>query len=144
MEWLAALEHSALARAVATSPHVYPLLSAAHILGIASLFGAILAVDLRLMGVLGEPAEPVLPVLTRLAIAGFALAAVTGALLLLPEPAAYVANPAFQMKIALIAASGLLALAFARGGVSRRAAGAASLIFWTLTIIAGRYIAFTP
>jgi hypothetical protein len=145
MEWLAVLEHSALAQAVATAPHVYPLLSAAHILGMATLFGAILTVDLRLMGMLSELTEPALPTLTRLALVGFALAAVTGALLMLPEPVAYLANPAFQAKMALIAASGLLAITFVRGGVvSRSLAGASSLILWTLAVIAGRYIAFVP
>jgi hypothetical protein len=47
--------------------------------------------------------------------------------------------------MALIAASGLLAITFVRGGVvSRSLAGASSLILWTLAVIAGRYIAFVP
>ena len=49
-EWLAALEATAIARELRASVWAYPLVNAGHRLGIALLLGAMVALDLKLLG----------------------------------------------------------------------------------------------
>lgn len=151
-DWLEALPLAAWLR---RSTLAYPLVNAAHILGIGLILGAILPLDLRLMGAFRAAPLPVLgPFLSRAAAVGVALALVTGLLLFLVKPADYLANPAFLAKL------GLLALALANvalihlgsgwrrattgRGVSRalRLSAAASMLLWLGALVAGRWIGF--
>ena len=73
-EWPAALEATPLATALRGSVWVYPLVNAAHILGVALLVGSIVPLDLRLLGVWRSvPLTPLWGVLTRTAGAGLIL-----------------------------------------------------------------------
>ena len=49
-DWAAALEATALATGLRNSVWSYPLVNAAHILGVALLVGSIVPLDLRLLG----------------------------------------------------------------------------------------------
>src|ERR687898_801634 len=95
---------------------LYPAANVGHVLGAATLFGMILAADLRLLG-LGRalPADAVLRFTLPWAWAGFALAAASGPLLFAADPLVVAANPFFRIKLAL--------LLVARGVVARRAHG---------------------
>ncbi|MFN7055900.1 DUF2214 domain-containing protein [Hyphomonas sp.] len=152
MDWLAGL---GVAGVMIAHPWLYIATSAAHILGLGLLIGAILPLDLRLTGLLRRADLSVLfPFLTRAAMAGFALAAVTGTALFLVNPVEYAANPALQVKAALI----LLATANAAAlHLTARAAGwqvaapvpplarasaALSIALWLSTLLAGRWIGF--
>ena len=128
----------------------YAGVNAAHILGIALLVGAILPLDLRLLGAWRSVAlEPLVRVLVPVAAAGLGLAVVTGALLFIARPVEYAATEIFLAKMALVAAGGAhaLSLTFGRGlmraGSARlRIAGAVSLSIWVAALICGRLIAF--
>jgi len=150
---LAAVEQAPFVRFLATAHAVYPALSAAHILGIALLVGPLLILDARLAGLLrGRTLLEAGPMLVRAALAGFALAAATGALLFSVKATDYVANPAFLAKLAIIAGAGVNALVlrvtvpapFAAGDppAAARAAGVVSILAWLAAILAGRWIAF--
>jgi hypothetical protein len=136
------IEQSAFARALSLTPYLYPATSALHVTGIGVLFGSILAVDLRLLGFLDARLDAALDTLTRLALAGFALAVFTGALLFTVQAVDYAANPAFLTKLGLIGLAGLNALA-ARRAATRRLAAGLSVLLWLSVIGAGRMIAFT-
>ena len=133
----------------------YLLVNAAHILGIGLLVGAILPLDLRLVGLFrAAPLEVLAPFLIRAAACGLALALVTGAWLFTVRPAEYVANPAFLAKMAVLALA--LAnvaiqhrgqhLAAAREGRALRprirALAGASALLWLSVLLAGRWIGF--
>lgn len=152
VDWLEALPLAAWLRRPTPA---YPLVNAAHILGIGLILGAILPLDLRLMGVFRAAPLPVIgPFLSRAAAVGVALALVTGSLLFIVKPAEYLANPAFLAKL------GLLALALANvarihlGAGWRRAvtgrgvtpalrlSAAASMLLWLGALVAGRWIGF--
>ncbi len=153
---LAWLEASPLAEALAASRYVYPLVNAAHILGLATLFGSILALDLRLLGAF--PAIPVRPLalaLPRVAASGLVLAALTGFLLFTVEPFDYAANSAFLAKVSLVGLGTVHALLLHRSegwkalvrddapvGWRLRSSAALSIALWTAAIFAGRLIAF--
>lgn len=133
----------------------YALVNAAHVLGIGLLLGAILPLDLRLMGWrCGPPLSMLAPFLSRIAAFGLALAAVTGAVLLSVQPMEYLPMPVFRMKMLLIALAlvNLVALHRARSWravengeqVAGRVRWAAcvSALCWLGVLVAGRMIGF--
>jgi hypothetical protein len=155
MEFLASLAETPLARALITSSTLYLLVNAAHILGIGMLFGAILALDLRLLGLAPVvPLAVVAPYLSRLAGAGVILAILTGLCLFSVRPLEYARNPAFLVKLCFVAL-GLLNVAVVHfnSGWRMVLAGNAptaalrfsailSIAIWISAVIAGRWIGF--
>lgn len=155
MEPLQALEAWPVAAALRRSAVLYPLVNAAHILGIGLLVGPIVTLDLRILGLFRRTPLPVLgPPLVRMAAAGFGLALATGLLLFSVRPADYAANPAFLAKLGLILGGLLNVLALRLGtgwgralagegvGPPVRFAAAVSLLVWLGAVLAGRWIAF--
>ena len=169
-DWISAIDQSALAAALRGSIWVYPIINAAHILGLALLLGAMLVLDIRLLvQARGLPPAPLAGVLLPAARGGFALALGSGLLLFVARAADYAFNPLFQLKLGLIALALLnvwLAhrLAFWRqiddhaeaagdhAGASRAAArsiptsvrvtAAISLLTWTTVMIIGRLLGY--
>jgi hypothetical protein len=153
---LGSLGATPLAIALRTSLYVYPLVNAAHILALATLFGSILALNLRLLGVAtAVPVQPLAIFLPRVAAAGLAMAVLTGALLFLVQPADYAGNPFFLAKIGLVVLGAVHAILVHRsrgwqvvqsplGIVTRRLrlSALASLLIWTAAIVSGRFIGF--
>jgi hypothetical protein len=121
----------------------YLLVSAAHILGVGLLVGAILPLDLRLLGFFrSAPLAVIEPFLTRAAATGLALALVTGFWLFTVKPVEYLGNEAFLIKGALLAAALVnIALRYRIAGFAR-AASAFSLLLWLGVLVAGRWIGF--
>jgi hypothetical protein len=121
----------------------YLLVSAAHILGVGLLVGAILPLDLRLLGFFRTVPLAVLePFLTRAAATGLALALVTGIWLFTVKPAEYVTNEAFLIKLGLLAAALVNIVLRCRIAGFARAAAALSLLLWLSVLVAGRWIGF--
>ena len=133
----------------------YLLVNAAHILGVGVLVGAILPLDLRLLGFFrGVPLSVVGPFLSRAAATGLVLAIVTGLWLFSVKPAEYLGNTAFLCKLVLLAAalanivlqhrSSAFARTLAdgepRAGV--RLAAFCSAVLWLSVLVAGRWIGF--
>ena len=127
----------------------YPALEVVHLLGLALLLGNLVAFELRVLG-----AAPALPLAAHarlaltLALAGFALLALSGLLMFASQPQELLANRAFLAKLGLVALAGVNAAAFhARGGLARmdriaRVQTLLSLGLWIGAIIAGRWIAY--
>ena len=152
---LVALEASAPAEYLRESFYAYPIVNAAHILALATLFGAILALDLRLLGLFrAVPVQPLARVLPRVSAVGLAIALPTGFALFAVQPFDYLAHPVFPLKLGLIAIAAANALLLHRtrawgamlggGAVTARLRAAAllSLLGWSGAIIAGRWLAF--
>ncbi|MBY3211736.1 DUF6644 family protein [Rhizobium laguerreae] len=149
-QWIEALP---LVRMIVTVPGLYPAISALHILGIALLLGCIVTVDLRLLGVFSAKLDEALPGLIRVALAGFAVAATTGVLLVSVRIGHYAFNPAFLTKMAILLIAGTNALVLRLGAGSAdvrdglgpshaRLAAGLSLALWTSAVFSGRWIAF--
>lgn len=132
----------------------YLLVNASHILGIALLIGAILPLDLRLLGIFRSvPVAILAPVLSRMAGLGLALALVTGAWLFMVRPVEYARNAAFLWKLGLLAlALANIALQHGSAAYARALAGeitaavrwraGASITLWLSVLLAGRWIGF--
>jgi hypothetical protein len=141
-----------------SGPWTYAFVNTAHILGVSSLFGSILVLDLRLLGFwsrvsLADLASAVTPV----AATGFAIAITTGSAMLATKATAYVDNPFLLIKFPAIALGlvnvGVLNLtpawkARATRELSRveqrqlAVVGGISLACWLTAITCGRMIAF--
>jgi hypothetical protein len=162
---LAALQDSAVAQGLRSSIWIYPLINAGHIIGLALLFGAIVPLDLRLLGAWpGTPLAPLAAMLVPMAAAGLVLAVLTGALLFATRPLDYVAQPLFLIKIALVALAVVNALALRLAPSWRResdpstasrtpavhastpwrwrCAGLLSIALWLSAIVLGRLIGY--
>jgi hypothetical protein len=147
---LTSLADTALAEWVRLSRWGYAAINALHVLGIALLIGAIVALDLRLLGWRKRlPLRELGRLLQPVAVAGLLLAIATGALLFLADPSGYAAMPLFLLKLALIALAIANALLLNLGpglahATPRRllVAGMLSLLLWPAVLLAGRMLAF--
>lgn len=146
----AALEGLALAEWLRYSRFGYATVSALHVFGIALLVGAIVPLDLRLLGLWSSiELRPLYRVLSRVAATGLVVAVASGALLFATRASEYAALDLFLVKIALIAAGAALAAGLhfgvdlpRLGRARQRAAGALSLLIWPTVLLCGRLLAF--
>jgi hypothetical protein len=141
-----------------SGPWTYAIVNLSHILGVASLFGAVLILDLRLMGVWRRtPLAALAGAAAPVAAFGFALAATSGLGLLATKATEYIGNPFLYIKFPAVAIGLVNALALnlspawrARGRreLSQREnrqlawMGGTSLACWLTAIGAGRMIAY--
>lgn len=155
MEILAALGHWPGALWLQGSGTAYLFVNAAHILGIGLLIGAILPLDLRLIGLFSSvPLAVLVPFLSRAAALGLGLALLTGFWLFTVRPVEYAVNTAFLFKLGLIVLA-LANIVFQHAGTRLEQAmrtGQAppkvrllavfSSMLWIAALIAGRWIGF--
>lgn len=149
-EVLTRLAATSLAEWMRLSRWGYASVNTLHVLGIALLVGAIVPLDLRLLGLrrnirLADAASLLQP----LAITGLLLAATSGILLFLADPRGYAATPLFLLKLLLVlmAVSNALALNLGTGLTRASTArlhllGTLSLVLWLLVLCTGRFLAF--
>ena len=142
-----------------SGPWTYAIVNVAHILGVSTLFGSVLVLDLRLLGVgsgrvrIADLSSAVMPV----AMIAFGVAIVSGAALLTTKATAYVDNPFLLIKFPAIALgvinAGILTMTPAWREVGLRTLrpgervqlaimGGISLICWLTAVTAGRMIGY--
>jgi hypothetical protein len=147
------LENTPLGEAIKESTWLFPVIEAGHLLALAVLGGAVILLDLRLLGV-GLKAYPVSTVEkgVRPWLIGAILALVaTGVLIGFSETLKLWGKPAFWVKMAALAAA-ILFTFLVRNPYARKdperglaAAGIAilSLALWLTVGLAGRWIGFS-
>jgi hypothetical protein len=87
-----------------SGPWTYAVVNLSHILGVATLFGSVLVLDLRLLGCWRRiPIATLATATTPVATVGFGLAALTGTALLATKATDYLNNPFFNIKFPAIA-----------------------------------------
>jgi len=136
----------------------YPLVETTHVLALCLFLGLIALWDLRLVGV-GLRGVPVSQVGERLlpwALFGFVLMAISGTLLFYSGPLKAAGNIFFQIKMIMIALTGLNALLFHLTAYKQVAvwendpipparvkwAGAVSVVLWIGVVVCGRMQAY--
>ena len=155
---LHALEGSGVGRVLRESLWAYPAVETLHIVGLAALFGSVLVVDLRLIGLSRALS------ITRLArlalpwtVGAFLLVVLTGVLLFTAHAEDFLANRVFLLKMGLILAAGVNAGLLHAGALANvdhwdtntpspprvRVAAALSLALWPCVIACGRLLAYT-
>jgi hypothetical protein len=157
IETLTAIQELPFAAALRNGRWSYAAVNATHITGIALLFGAIVPLDLRLIGFWrSTPIRSLTRILVPVAVTGLVLAVTAGLLLFSVRAVQYAATAVFQVKLALIlcaVANALLLRRAVEWEASRDTAGAAppvrlrlaggvSIVLWLSVIACGRMIAF--
>jgi uncharacterized membrane protein len=154
----AALEVTTFAEALRGSTWVYPLVNAAHILGVAMLVGGTVPIALRLAGAWRSVTDPPLPrVLACTACAGFLLAVACGILLFVARATRYAQSGLFVLKMAVLAAGiadSLVLLRATTGGRLQTNASARrlparirisailALLLWPTVLVLGRLVGY--
>jgi hypothetical protein len=156
---LKSLEDSGLAVSLRGSLYYFPFIESVHVMALGVVFGTILVVDLRALGIAStnRPFARLSAELLKITWSAFAVSALTGTLMFVTNARVYAHNTAFQVKMVLLALAGLnMALFHLTAGrsVARwdqapiapkagRVTAAASLALWLGIILAGRVIGFT-
>jgi hypothetical protein len=160
LEVLHSLNESAFSTRLRESDWTFSIIETVHVLSIAVMAGTIALVDLRLLGLVfrRQPVSRVTRQVTPITWIGFGLMAASGTLLFVAQPEKNAANPAFQIKLVLLAVAAANLVVFHRvvwrsveawddwrtPPAAARLSGAASLLLWTTIIVLGRIIAYFP
>lgn len=154
------LDNTQLSATIRQSHWLFQALDAIHTLGIVFVAGTIIMVDLRLLG-LGLRGLRVSEITSRIAPLsrwGFVVMFFSGLILFSSEAVKMYYNPAFRIKLVVLALVGTNAIVFHRmiyrnvsswddaptAPLGARFAGLLSLVFWIAIIAAGRAIAYMP
>jgi hypothetical protein len=157
--FLATLESSTLATTIRDSLSLFPIIEALHVLGLTLVFGTILIVDLRLLGLASSrrPFSRIAADIMKWTWAAFLLTVITGVLMFITNAGVYYQNFFFRTKIVLLAVAGINMLIF-EGTVRRtvhrwdkdpaaplagKTVAIMSLLLWITIIFMGRWIGFT-
>jgi hypothetical protein len=159
---LGALEASGLGQAMRQWLWLYPSVEVVHLVGIALLFGSIVVLDLRLLGLSRHiPVRMLARHVLPWTAASFLLIIPSGLLMFMAHASEFVESEVFILKLLLIMAAGLNAalfhaITFRTADVwdteemrklppppSARLAGALSLVLWISVIACGRLLAYT-
>jgi hypothetical protein len=134
---------------IAGHPWLYPMLESLHIVGVALLVGNLVLLELRVWGRGAElPVMPLARLALGISVVGFCLLGATGLLMFAAAPQEMLGNRFFLIKMGLVCAAGLNALAFhLRQGLQKldataRAQTVLSMGLWVGVIICGRWIAY--
>jgi magnesium-transporting ATPase (P-type) len=168
-EWLRTTQLTELALAISNHPlsiwigsHFWaiPIIQTLHILAIAAAFGAVVMINLRILGLSGkrstmsQVARRYLPWVWG----GLAVLVVTGIGMVVGEPVRELINPVFWVKMGLVVGVILVSIWFqatvrrnmARwevthdGRVAIRVSAAGIILLWCMVMFAGRWIAYAP
>lgn len=144
MDLLVALQSSGAAQALRGSTWLYPTVAFAHASGACLAVGAIVLVDLRLLGAgKAVPREALLAFAVPIALGGAALAVLAGLAMFATGAAHFARNPAFLFKMAALAFALWNAVAFHRFGADRAPVHAvASLVAWAAVVAGGILTAY--
>ncbi len=141
-----ALEGLWLAQAMKHSAWLYPTVETMHIWGIGMLFGSVVVIDLRVLG-LGNKLN--VSDLSRLgmmvAVIGFGLAILTGSLMFIAQASELISSRLFILKMCMIflllANAVILRMRAVDNGISK-AQALLSLLGWASVIGMGRWLAY--
>ena len=148
------LEQTAVGAVIRDSTWLFPVVESAHLLGLAMLGGAILVVDLRLLGfgLREKPAAYVLEQSRPFLLGAIMLMFATGIPLFLSEAVKCYWSDAFWLKMGALCLALLFTFAVRNrlvrarpdlGVWKGRAVAGASLTVWLTVAVAGRWIGFS-
>ncbi|MGJ8647025.1 MAG: hypothetical protein ACSHXJ_09020 [Marinomonas colpomeniae] len=109
VQWMS---ESALNHYIVTHSYVWPTLESLHFIGLCLLFGSLLLIDLRALGVAKTVPFEAVEKFLLVSITGFMINLTTGIAFLFGDPSRYFVNPSFQLKMLCIILALLNALYF--------------------------------
>lgn len=154
MELLHVLSRTWLGTVMRETPALFPSMEITHFVGLSLLMGALLVIDLRVLGAFKAISYAEALKLAPLATIGFTLNALSGVAFIATNPDLYSTNRAFWVKMALVVVAGVNALWFTLAQshtvsslapeqpapVTAKLMAGASLFLWTGVILLGRLL----
>ncbi|MEJ0007708.1 MAG: DUF6644 family protein [Steroidobacteraceae bacterium] len=157
LEWCQRLYDLPWAVQLEESDNLFPIIESAHVLGIGLMAGTIVIVDLRVLGAVfpQQPVRRIAETLLPYTWLGFALMTASGVPLFAAEAVKVIYNPAFRVKLILLALAAANAALFhrtvyrtvdvwgsgAESPLPARVLAGTSALLWFAVIVAGRLIA---
>lgn len=156
---VASLEASGLATTIRNTLLLFPLIEFVHVLGLTVVFGTIVIIDVRLLGLASteRPFSAVASDVLKWTWLAFAVTVTSGLLMFVTNAGTYYHNVYFRVKMLLIVLAGVNTLAFEwtskrsveswdrnkAAPAAGRIVAALSLVIWIGVIVLGRWIAFS-
>lgn len=155
--WLVWLETTSLAVAMRQWLWLYPIVEIVHIVGFVVLVGAAIMFDLRLLGLSRQvPVSRMERHLLSWARGSLVLVVPSGILMFIAHATEMAENPAFRLKLILLALAGLNATLFHKGPfrsvstwdqeatapIAARVNAVLSMICWVAILSCGRLLAY--
>ncbi len=136
---------------------LFPMMETFHFIGLSFMFGSLLLIDGRVLGICKFISMKESMKFIPVAIVAFAVNLISGYAFLTSDPNAYLSNLGFQWKIGLIEVAGINALWFWFGEhktltqladgqqapFSAKLIALISLVLWVAIIVLGRMIPYT-
>jgi hypothetical protein len=157
--FLERLESSNLGTSIRDSLYLFPFIESLHVVGLAVVFGMIVILDLRLLGIasVNRPVIKVKADIMKWTWMAFVLTATTGVLMFITNASGYYGNFFFRTKMVLLGLAGANMLLFeltsgrvihrwdqqAAASKGGKTAAILSLVLWITIIFMGRWIGFT-
>lgn len=145
-----------LSQWIVTNFWAIPTIQTFHIAALAALFGSVLMINLKVLGLIGahrsyaETAQRFLPWIRW----AFIVLLVSGLLLIVGEPIRELPNPIFWVKMILIVVTLPISLAFNSKVAKAESSGALAgsyklgavllIVLWCAIVMGGRWIAYAP
>ena len=154
LEFCRWLQYSAPLHSMRESPIFFPIVATIHLMGLAMIGGAVLVVDLRLLGVAlqNQPVAVLAHDAERWLSRGLVVMVTTGILLFMCFATKYYYLTFFWVKMAALIAvivftrSVRRRVALAKDGevssIRRKLVALVSMFLWTTVAVGGRYIGF--
>ena len=146
------VDASWLSREIRASTWQFAIFEMIHLLGLTTVLGSLMVLDLRLFGVgmRRMRAAELARDLSTWMLSGLAIILISGVLLFFGEPMKLYGSPSFHVKMGLLALAILFQFTIFRSILSRREAsplmsklaGVVSLLLWFGVGLAGRAIGF--
>ncbi len=151
------IKSTAVSKLMLQSSIAFSLSETLHFIGLCIMLGALLVIDLRILGVMKSTPASVVLKFVPLAVLGFAINLLTGLAFIASNPLGYFTNWMFWTKMGLVTLAGLNAMYFTfveqprvlktpQGetfDLSTRITAALSLAIWVAVIIVGRLLPVT-
>src|SRR5690349_15287121 len=102
--FLSSLEASSIATRIREGLYLFPMLEATHVVGLAMVFGTIVIIDLRLLGIASahRSFKRLSSDVLKWTWAGFAITVATGCLMFITNAEVYFHNSFFRAKMLLL------------------------------------------
>jgi hypothetical protein len=153
LDWM---EQSALGSCIAQTPQGYYIFLAIHSIGLAMIVGALLVVDLRILGAARGISARALPKLVTIGWWGFWINAISGVVVFFSEANKMFYDNTFRWKLFLILIGVITTYILSKsvlkpaaaGDIARLDTGSAkaqaifSIMLWVAVIVVGRMIAY--
>ena len=157
--FVTSIEQSGIGNWMRMSVKAMPIVESIHVLTAALVFGTILIVDLRLLGLYDKNRAftRVERELVPITWAAFVVSAITGVMMFAANATTYYGNTAFRLKMLALLVAGVNMAIFefatsrsvaswdraAKAPTAARFAGAASIVIWLGVLFIARWIGFT-